>query len=111
MGKIPLEVNPTSNLCLHVYPSLAHHPFPHLDRMGLRLTVNSDDPALFNTTLVEEFQKLATEFGYAISDLARFTRNAMESSGAPKEIKAAMLNELDAWVKSQAPDAAGAAKL
>ncbi|MEZ4715807.1 MAG: hypothetical protein R2851_06925 [Caldilineaceae bacterium] len=33
---IPLEVNPTSNICLHVYRRLAEHPLPHLDRMGFR---------------------------------------------------------------------------
>ncbi len=40
--QIPLELNPTSNICPHVYPNLADHPFPELDRMGLLVTVNSE---------------------------------------------------------------------
>lgn len=62
--QIVLEINPTSNVCLHVYRRLAEHPFPHLDKMGLLVTVNSDDPPLFNTTLCQEYAVLATEFGY-----------------------------------------------
>ena len=45
--QIPLEINPTSNVCLHVYRRLAEHPIAHLDRMGLLVTLNSDDPPLF----------------------------------------------------------------
>jgi len=44
--QIVLEVNPTSNICLHVYRRLAEHPFPHLDRMGLLLTVSRGLPAM-----------------------------------------------------------------
>ena len=48
---IPLEVCPTSNLCTRVCERLSLHPFPHLDGMGLTVTVNSDDPPLFGATL------------------------------------------------------------
>src|SRR6185295_831773 len=48
---IPLEVCPSSNVCLGVVPDLAHHPFDRLARAGCRVTVNSDDPAFFDTTL------------------------------------------------------------
>ena len=96
--QIPLEVNPTSNVCLHVYRRLAEHPFPHLDRMGLKLTVNSDDPPLFNTTLLDEYRVLAREFGYGKRDLARLARNAFEVSGAPAALKERLLAEFDSWV-------------
>jgi len=95
--QIPLEVNPTSNICLHVYRSLAGHPFPHLDRMGLKLTVNSDDPPLFNMTLVDEYRVLATVFNYGRTDLARIARNAFEVSGAPAPLKQRLLDEFDAF--------------
>ena len=77
--QIPLEVNPTSNICLHVYRRLAEHPFPHLDRMGLKLTVNSDDPPLFNTTLCQEYRVLAREYGYTALDLARYRPQRLRS--------------------------------
>jgi adenosine deaminase len=99
--QIVLEVNPTSNICLHVYRRLAEHPFPHLDRMGLLVTVNSDDPPLFNTTLTAEYAVLAHEFGYDQANLARIARNAFVACGAPAELKAKLLAEFDDWVAMQ----------
>ena len=98
--QIPLEINPTSNVCLHVYRRLAEHPFPHLDRMGIPVTVNSDDPPLFNTTLSQEYAVLAAEFGYAPADLARIARNAFQFSAAEAGIKQQMLDEFDHWVEN-----------
>ncbi|MCA9972430.1 MAG: adenosine deaminase [Anaerolineales bacterium] len=95
--QIPLEVNPTSNLRLGIYPRLAGHPFPHLDRMGLLLTVNSDDPPLFNTDLNQEYAVLAQEFGYDQPGLARIARNAFAVSGAEPALKQQLLAEFDAW--------------
>ncbi len=95
--QIPLEVNPTSNICLHVYRRTAEHPLPHLDRMGLKLTINSDDPPLFNTTLCDEYRLLASEFGYERTAIARLARNAFEVSRLEAEIKANSLAEFDAY--------------
>ncbi|MDY6876486.1 MAG: adenosine deaminase [Chloroflexota bacterium] len=102
--QIPLEVNPTSNVCLHVYRCLAEHPLPHLDRMGLLVTVNSDDPPLFNTTLVQEYRTLVDEFGYTQADLIRLARNAFVVCGAEAETKARLLAEFDQWVAGQAQE-------
>jgi len=95
--QLPLEINLTSNVCLHVYDRHAVHPFPYLDRMGLKVTVNSDDPPLFNTTLSAEFGVLAAEFGYDAAGLARIARNAFEVSSAPTTLKTQLLAEFDAW--------------
>ena len=95
--QIPLEVNITSNVCLHVYDRHAVHPFPHLDRMGIKVTVNGDDPPLFNTTLCAEYGVLVAEFGYDRAGLARIARNAFEVSGAPPALKTRLLAEFDAW--------------
>ncbi|MCB8966456.1 MAG: adenosine deaminase [Chloroflexota bacterium] len=97
--QIPLEINPTSNICLGVYRRLAEHPFPHLDRMGLLVTVNSDDPPLFNTDLSGEYAVLATEFGYDAANLARVARNAFAVAGLEAETKQRLLSEFDAWAK------------
>jgi aminodeoxyfutalosine deaminase len=96
--RVVLEVNPTSNICLHVYRRLAEHPFPHLDRMGLLVTVNSDDPPLFNTSLVQEYALLVEEFGYGVADVTRIARNAFVACAAPPEMKAQLLGEFDGWV-------------
>jgi adenosine deaminase len=100
--QIPLELNPTSNVCLHVYRRLAEHPLPHLDRMGIVVTVNSDDPPLFNTTLTQEFAVLIREFGYGIHDLVRIARNAFLVAGVPPEVRGRLLAEFDDWAASSA---------
>jgi len=95
---IPLEINPTSNVCLHVYRRMAEHPFAHLDRMGQFVTVNSDDPPLFNTSLVQEYAALAHEFGYDRGGLTRLARNAFVVSGVESSVKESLLAEFDRWV-------------
>lgn len=99
--QIALEINPTSNICLHVYRRIAEHPFPHLDRMGLIVTVNSDDPPLFNTSLLHEYAILASEFGYDRSDLARIAANAFRAAAAPAGLKQRLLAHFDAWCAGQ----------
>lgn len=99
---VVLEINPTSNICLHVYRRAAEHPFPHLDRMGLTVTVNSDDPPLFNTTLTQEYALLAHEFGYDAAGLARIARNAFVACGAPDALKSKLLYDFDTWADQQA---------
>ena len=98
---IPLEVCPTSNLRTRVCERLSLHPFPHLDRMGLTLTVNSDGPPLFGTTLNDEYRLLATEFGYGAADLARIARNAFSAAMCESELRSALLQEFDTWARSQ----------
>lgn len=91
--QIPLEVNPTSNICLGVYRSFEQHPFIHLLRMGLCVTVNSDDPPLFNTTLTQEYQRLAETFGLTEDDLQRLVLNAVRSTFLPAEERRRMEEE------------------
>ena len=79
---------------------LALHPFPHLDRMGLTLTVNSDGPPLFGTTLNDEYRLLATEFGYGATDLARIARNAFAAALCEAELRSSLLQEFDTWTRS-----------
>ena len=98
--QIPLEMNPTSNQCLHVF-SLAEHPFRKLDEMGLLVTVNSDDPPLFNTSLCQEYRILVQEFGYETADLLRIARNAFVVAGVETEVKTGLLAEFDAWAASK----------
>ena len=60
---IPLDVCPTSNVWLGLYPSLAEHPLRRLHEAGVALTVNSDDPTMFGTTLTEEVAALRGPLG------------------------------------------------
>ncbi|MEI2688948.1 MAG: hypothetical protein V9H69_04250 [Anaerolineae bacterium] len=63
-ARSPVDVNPTSSgLFWAPMHSPEQHPFIHLLRMGLCVTVNSHHPPLFNTTLTQEYQRLAETFG------------------------------------------------
>ena len=96
--QIPLEINPTCNVCLNFYPHLDEHPLPRLDRAGVLVTINSDDPQLVNTTLSREYQLLVDAFGYGVDDVVRIARNAFTVCYAEPELKARLLREFDAWV-------------
>ncbi len=98
--QIPLEINPTSNVCLGVYRSLEQHPLIHLLRMGLCVTVNSDDPPLFNTTLTQEYQRVAETFGLNEEDLRQLTLNAVRSTFLPAEEKRRMEEEFVRQIES-----------
>jgi adenosine deaminase len=86
-AQIPLEVCPTSNVCLGAAPDLPSHPFDQLYRGGLALSVNSDDPAFFNTNLTREYLKLHQTFGYSPTELAGLSLAALRQSFLPDEEK------------------------
>jgi adenosine deaminase len=67
---MPVEVCPSSNVALGVVESLDEHPFDALYRAGVAVSVNSDDPPFFDTTLSEEYERLSSTFGYSQLDLA-----------------------------------------
>ena len=83
--RIPLELCPTSNVCTGVVPSLADHPFRAFDEAGVVVTVNSDDPPLFGTTLTDEFLVLARDWGYGPDGLQRIALNAVDVSFLSEE--------------------------
>jgi len=89
-ARIPLEVSPTSNVCLGVVANLESHPFDRLYRAGLRLSVNTDDPSFFNTNLSREYLNLHRAFGYGPGQLAGFALGALRASFLPDDEKAAL---------------------
>jgi adenosine deaminase len=89
-AQIPLEVCPTSNVCLGVAPSLAEHPLPKLLAEGLYVTINSDDPPLFNTSLTEEYLCCADAFGFDAETVQALSLNALRASLLPAAEKAAL---------------------
>jgi adenosine deaminase len=90
-----LEVCPTSNVCLGVVPSLEAHMLPSLLAEGLNVTINSDDPPMFNTTLTQEFQRCTQAFGWTRDMLERFTYNAAHGALLPDGEKAALLAKIE----------------
>lgn len=93
--QIPLEVCPTSNICLKVYPSYAEHSLPKLVEEGLYITINSDDPPMFNTTLTDEYRVLVKEFGWNQEMIRKVIRNAAAVCLLPEAEKLALLKRLE----------------
>ncbi|MBI1766132.1 MAG: adenosine deaminase [Acidobacteria bacterium] len=77
--QIPLEVCPTSNVCLGVAPSFAAHPLPRLLAAGLYVTLNSDDPPMFNTTLTDEYLQAAATFGFEVEQVEQLVLNGVRA--------------------------------
>ncbi|NMB56134.1 MAG: adenosine deaminase [Leptolinea sp.] len=78
--QIPLEVCPSSNVCLKVVPSLAEHPLPRLLEAGLFVTINSDDPPMFNTDLTQEYLRITDQFNFSVTQIKQFVFNAIQVS-------------------------------
>jgi adenosine deaminase len=91
--RIPLDVSPSSNVALGVVTALVEHPLPKLVEAGLLVTINSDDPPMFNTTLTDEYQKIARTFNYDISDIKQFVLNGVEASLLPAGTKLSLEND------------------
>ncbi|WP_039796193.1 adenosine deaminase [Nocardia araoensis] len=81
--RIPLELCPSSNVQTGAVPSLDKHPFDLLARLRFRVTVNTDNRLMSDTSMSREMLKLVETFGYGWSDLERFTINAMKSAFIP----------------------------
>src|SRR5690606_1896524 len=92
--RIPLEMCPTSNLQTGAAPSIAEHPIGLLRQLRFRVTVNTDNRLMSDTTLSKEFAKLVDAFGYGWDDLQWFTVNAMKSAFIPFDERLALINGL-----------------
>jgi adenosine deaminase len=88
--RIALEVCPTSNLRLGVYPDYAAHPLRRLYEAGVPVTINADDPPLFNTTLNDEVELLATAFGLSLDEIDAILLNGVRYSFLPADRKTAL---------------------
>jgi len=88
--QIPLEVCPTSNVCLGVAPSLDEHPLPRLLDSGLYVTINSDDPPMFNTTLTDEYLRAAQILGGGAETIEQLAVNAVRASLLPETSRVEM---------------------
>ncbi len=94
---IPLEVCPSSNIATRAVTTLAEHPIRAFRDAGVTITVNSDDPPMFNTTLNHEYEIAAGLLGLDESGVADLARTAVRASFADDDVKARVLGEIDAY--------------
>lgn len=88
--RIPLEVCPGSNVCLGIYPNFAAHPLPRLYRAGVPLSVNSDDPPLFNITLNADIERLHSAFQLELAEIDELLLNGVRHSFQSQQRKQSM---------------------
>ena len=81
--RLPLEMCPSSNVQTGAAASIADHPVRTLAKLGFRVTVNTDNRLMSNTTLTDEFAKLAEAFDYRLTDIRWLTLNAIKSAFYP----------------------------
>lgn len=92
---IVLEVCPGSNIALGVYPDLKAHPIARLREAGVRVTVSTDDPPFFHTTMQREYQALADTFGWDIPEFTEINRIALDAAFCDPETRATLAARLE----------------
>ncbi|BBY07423.1 adenosine deaminase [Mycobacterium noviomagense] len=92
--RIPLELCPSSNVHSGVVDSITEHPFDLLARARFRVTINTDNRLMSDTSMSSEMHRLAEAFGYGWTDLERFTINAMKSAFIGFDERLAIIDEI-----------------
>jgi aminodeoxyfutalosine deaminase len=94
---ITVEVSLTSNLCTAVVGDLARHPIREMVAAGVPVTINTDDPAMFGTTLNREYAIAAELLDLDATGIEQLARRAVTASFAAAEVKSRVLAEIDAY--------------
>ncbi len=94
---IVLEVCPTSNIATRAVATLDEHPLRTFVEAGVPVTINSDDPPMFGTTLNDEYAVAADLLGLDESGVADLARSAVRASFAPADVRTRILGEIDAY--------------
>jgi adenosine deaminase len=101
--QVPLEMCPISNVRTGVVGDLTAHPIRAFFDRGLLVTVNTDDPAMFDTSLAREYRELARVHGFTCAEICRLVENAARASWLADGVKSQLLARLRAdpgWVTS-----------
>jgi len=93
---IACDVCPGSNVALAAVPDMASHPLPRMLEAGVVVTLGSDDPPLFATSLIEEYENAWVLCGLDKSDLVSLAANSLSNSFADHELIESWLTDLDA---------------
>ena len=92
--RIPLEMCPHSNVQTGAAASIAEHPIGLLTRLRFRVTVNTDNRLMSQTSMSKEMTALVDAFGYTVEDLRWFTINAMKSAFLPFAERLAIIDDV-----------------
>ncbi len=91
-----LEVCPGSNVALGIYRSFRDHPINELDRRGVKVTISTDDPPFFHTTMSREYEELHRAFDWDEAQFARIARQSLDAAFCDADTKARIAKKLEA---------------
>lgn len=91
-----LEVCPGSNVALGIYKDFREHPIDALDRRGVKVTISTDDPPFFHTTMVREYEELHRAFDWDEGQFRRIARAALDAAFCDADTKAKIAKKLEA---------------
>lgn len=91
-----LEVCPGSNVALGLYRDFRAHPINELDRRGVKVTINTDDPPFFHTTMAREYRELHRAFDWDEGQFARIARQSLDAAFCDADTKAVIAKKLEA---------------
>jgi aminodeoxyfutalosine deaminase len=97
---VPLEVCPSSNIATKAVAALDEHPIAAFRDAGVTITVNSDDPSMFGTSLNQEYEIAARLLGLDADGIADLARAAVRASFAEPEAKAALLRDIEHYCRA-----------
>jgi len=97
---IACEVNPASNVSLGVYQDDAHVPLRTVVDAGVRVALGADDPLLFKSRLVAQYEAARNVHGFTDPELAQLARDSLLASRAPRSVIDAALVDIDGWLMS-----------
>jgi adenosine deaminase len=90
-----LEVCPGSNIALGLYRDCRAHPIADLDRRGVRVTVSTDDPPFFRTTMAREYERLAEALDWDRGQFLRLARTSLDAAFCDADTKARVAKVLE----------------
>ena len=93
---ITLEVCPGSNVVLGLYKDFAAHPIQKLRAAGVKVTVSTDDPPFFGTTMRREYDMLAAAHGWDADVFAEINQTAARAAFCDEDTRATILKRLEA---------------
>jgi adenosine deaminase len=92
---VVLDVCPTSNLLTGATAAWEEHPLRYLFDSGITVTINSDDPTFFSTTLTEEYRRIVQRFGFTTDELCQLVRNSVNAAFLPADERALLAQQID----------------
>lgn len=92
--QIPLEICPSSNVVLGIYPSIEAHPLPLLMKAGIMVSINSDDPPFMATSIDKEYNLVQKTFQFSDEQMKKLTRQAIEVAFIDEQLKTELLQKV-----------------